>query len=271
MTDAPSRRTALITGASAGLGAAFARLLAAEGFDLVLVARREERLQALAQELQGQHGITAHVRPADLADPAAPQRLHDGLTADGIHVDMLIANAGYTVGGAFIDSAWDKQAALLEVMVTGLAHLNHLFLPDMVERGWGRVINVSSLAGHLPAAGGGTLYSASKSFVIRLCESLNLENMDKGVHVCALCPGFTYTEFHDVLGNRETVNKLPKFMWMDAETVVRQGYEAVEAGRPVIINGRINNLIVLFARLIPQRLAHVLMARNKRNIGKKPA
>lgn len=270
MTDTSSealgpKRTVLITGASAGIGREIALTFGAHGFDLVLVARREERLKALAQEVQGRFGVTAHVVAADLADPAAPRRLYDQMTAQGIAIDGLVNNAGYTVPGHFQHTAWKDQAALLQVMVTAVAELCHLFGPDMAARGYGRIINVASLAGHLPGAAGGTLYSASKSFVIRLSESLSLEYADKNVHVTALCPGFTYSEFHDVAGNRDEVSKMPGFLWMNADDVAEEAYQAVMAGEPVCINGRVNRFVALLARWLPQHNVRQLMSRNLRN------
>lgn len=258
-------RTALITGASAGIGREMALVFAEHGFNLVLVARRRERLEALAQEVKGKYGVEAHVIAADLADPATPRRLFDEMANRHIMIDALVNNAGYSVTGFFRDTKWADQAALIQVMVTSYAELCHLFGPGMAARGYGRIINVASLAGHLPGAAGGTLYAASKAFVIKMSESLSLENIGNNVHVTALCPGFTYSEFHDVAGNRDAMNKLPKFIWMTGDVVARQAYDAVMAGRPVIINGPINNAIALLARLLPQRLVHWLMARNRRN------
>jgi len=259
------KRTALVTGASAGIGLELARVFAQHGFDLVLVARRRERLDALAQEIKGKFGVEAHVVVADLADPAAPRALFDEMVARHIPIDALINNAGYTVPGFFRDTHWEEQKGLIQVMVTAVAELCHLFGPGMAARGYGRIINVASLAGHLPGAAGGTLYAASKSFVIKMSESLSLEYHGHNVHVTALCPGFTYSEFHDVAGNRAEVNKIPKALWTEADVVAREAYEAVMAGRPVIINGRLNNFLAWLARVLPQGSMRKLMARNQRN------
>lgn len=270
MSENQKKRTALITGASAGIGRELALVFAANGFDLVLVARREERLAALAQEVQGKYGTHSHIVVADLADPAAPRRLFDEMAARHIMVDALINNAGYTVPGHFRDTAWADQAALIQVMVTAVAELCHLFGPGMAARNYGRIINVASLAGHLPGAAGGTLYAASKSFVIKMSESLSLEYLPNNVNVTALCPGFTYSEFHDVAGNRAEVSKMPKILWMDGDVVAQQAYDAVMAGKTVIINGRLNNFLAYLARLLPQVPVRSLMARNQRNAKAKP-
>lgn len=258
MADSIKKRTALVTGASAGIGAAFARLLAAEGFDLVLTARREARLDALAAELARSHGITAHVVPADLSQSAAPQQLFDILQEKDIEVDFLVNNAGYGVPGLYSQTGWDQQRDFIQVLVTSCAHFAHLFEPGMRARGFGRIINVASLAGLVPASAGHTLYGAAKAFMIRFSEAHALENEGTGVHVSALCPGFTYSEFHDVTGARDLVSKLPGFMWLDADTVARMGYDAVMRGKPVCVTGRVNRFIALIAKYLPGWLARSL-------------
>lgn len=267
MTNPPplAGRTALITGASAGIGRDLALVFAENGFDLVLVARRKERLEALSQEVQGKFGVSSHIIALDLTDPQAPANIEAELEAQGITIDALINNAGYSVTGHFGTTQWQDQAGLLQVMVTSVAELCHRFAPGMAKRGYGRIINVASLAGHLPGAAGGTLYSASKSFVIKMSESLSLELTNDNVHVTALCPGFTYSEFHDVAGNRDEVSKMPNMLWMDSETVARQAYDAVMRGDPVYINGRVNRLVALLARWLPQAPVRKLMAKQERN------
>lgn len=256
-----SGRLALVTGASAGIGQAFARVLAERGFDLVLAARRAERLHALARDLAARHRIAAHVIVADLADPAAPERLVTELSARALHVDVLVNNAGFGVPGSYRSTDWRSQHGQLQVLVAAVAELTHRLLPAMVDRRWGRVINVASLAGLLPGVAGHTLYAASKAFVVRFSESLAHEVRGDGVHVTALCPGFTLSEFHDVTGTRARVNQFPRFIWLDAPTVARQGYEAVSRGDIVYVNGRINRAFVLAARWQP-RLFTWLMQRN---------
>jgi len=258
--DTPPR-TALVTGASAGIGAAFAEVLAAHGFDLVLTARRRDRLEALARELTDRHGRRVMVEPADLADRDAPRRLVEAIAGQGIAVDVLVNNAGYAVAGSYRRTTWTQQADFIQVMVTAPCELVHRLLPAMIERGYGRIINVASLAGLVPASAGQTLYAASKAFLIKFSQSLALEVAPYGVHVTAVCPGFTYTEFHDVLGNRDRMSRLPRFMWMDAATVARQGYEASMAGQVVYVNGRVNRAIALLVRLLPERLTWAVARR----------
>ena len=260
----PRRPLSLITGASAGIGTAFAHELAARGHDLVLVARRVERLQALAERLRGGHPGTITVLPLDLADPAAPRQLCESLAQRQLAVDWLINNAGYGVPGTFEANAWGTHADFLQVLMTAPTELAWRLLPGMRERGHGRIINVASLAGHVPGSAGHTLYAASKAYLIKFSQSLALENRGHGVHVSALCPGFTRSEFHDVTGTRALMDKLPGFMWLSAQEVARQGVEAVERGVVVHVTGRVNQSIKVLFKLMPDRLALWLSARESR-------
>jgi len=254
-------RTALVTGASAGIGAAFARLLAAEGFDLVLVARRRSRLEALASEVEGAHGITAHVVPADLAELGAPREIHATLEAQGVAVDVLVNNAGYGLRKGFAAAGWQEHADFIQVMATSLTELCHLFAPGMKERGWGRIINVSSVAAFSPQAAG-SLYGAVKSYGVDFSQALGLELEGTGVNVCALCPGYTLSEFHDVIDVRDQIDALPGFLVMPAETVVRQGWQAVQRGDPISIPGWIYRLICFVCRLAPPSMLRVISRRS---------
>ena len=262
MRDLGNRRpTALITGASAGIGAAFARMFAENHFDLALTARLVDRLESLAAEVRTRWGVDVHVLPGDLTDPATPGRLSDELRAAGIVVDALVNNAGYGLSGKYLDRPWHEHAEFLRVMVTTVAELSHRFLGGMVDRGYGRIINVASLAGLIPASAGHTLYGASKAFLIKFSESLALEVRSRGVYVTALCPGFTYSELHDVSGTRDLVSHLPRWMWLDAETVARQGFDAVMAGRPLCVTGRVNRGMAFLAKHVPTSVALWAMQR----------
>jgi short-subunit dehydrogenase len=252
-------RVALVTGASAGIGLAFARVLAAHGYDLILTARREDRLSALAAELTAHHHIRTFVEPCDLAQPGAVERLIATIHARGLPIDVLINNAGYGVPGSYVKTTWEEQQKFLQVLVVAVSELAHRVLPPMIERRWGRIINVASLAGLLPGVAGHTLYAASKAFVITFSESLALEGAAYGVHVTASCPGFTLTEFHDVIGTRDKVSKMPGFMWLDPERVARESYDAVMAGVPVYVPGRINRSIGTLARMLPKPLVMAVM------------
>jgi short-subunit dehydrogenase len=248
-----TRRTALITGASSGIGEAFADVFAAAGFDLVLVARREDRLRQVADRARERHGVAVEVIVADLAAREAIDHVRARLDANRIHIDALINNAGYGVPGSYTASPWQRHGDFLQVMVAAVAELTYRLLPPMIERGYGRIINVASLAGLVPAPAGHTLYAASKAFLIKFSEALSHEVRAQGVNVTALCPGFTLSEFHDVTGTRDRVNRLPPWLWLDAPTVAQQGFDAVMAGTPILITGRANRTIATLVRVLPQR------------------
>ncbi len=259
------RHRALVTGASAGIGAKFARQLAGRGCDLVLTARREDRLQALASELCTQRGTDVQVIADDLGDPAAPARIVAAATSKGRTVDILVNNAGYGVPGRYDKVAWPTHARFMQVLVTAPLELCHLLLPAMRARGYGRIVNVASLAGLVPATPGNTLYGPAKAFLTRVSQALAMENRTHGIHVCALCPGFTRSEFHDVSQARGLVSKLPGWMWSDAIEVVRQGLDAVERGRVVCVPGRVNRAIKVLMDVLPDRVALGLVARRAKH------
>ena len=259
-----ARPLSLITGASAGIGAAFARALAERGHDLVLTARRTDRLDALAAELHGQHGVNATVLTCDLADPNAVEQLCAALEQRGLQVDWLINNAGYGVPGRFDQNEWPVHADFLRVLVTAPTELAWQLVRGMRARGYGRIVNVASLAGHVPGSAGHTLYAASKAYMIKFSQSLALENLGAGVNVCALCPGFTYSEFHDVTGTRPLVSKMPSFMWQRAEDVVQEGIEAVERGDAVHVTGRFNRTVKGLFKLMPDRMALRMSAKQSK-------
>ncbi|MDE2278624.1 MAG: SDR family NAD(P)-dependent oxidoreductase [Xanthomonadaceae bacterium] len=260
----PARPLSLVTGASAGIGAAFARALAARGHDLVLTARRVDRLESLAAELRRQSGCSITVLAADLADPAAPRVLCEELSQRGLAVDWLINNAGYGVPGTFVGNDWHTHADFLQVLLTAPLELAWRLLPGMRERRYGRIVNVASLAGHVPGTAGHTLYAPDKAFLVKFSQGLALENRDHDVHVCALCPGFTYSEFHDVTGTRALMDKMPGFMWQSADEVVKEGIAAVERGDAVHVTGRVNRIIKSMFKLMPDKLALRLSARQAR-------
>jgi len=257
-----TRRRALVTGASSGIGLAFSRVLAQRGHDLILTARRQDRLETLALELQARHGIDAVVIADDLSDPLAPERLVAALAQKFLHVDILVNNAGYGVPGSYAGTTWTAQQRFLQVLVMAVAELTHRLLPGMIERRWGRIINVASLAGMLPGVAGHTLYAASKAFVIKFSESLALETARHGLHVTASCPGFTYSEFHDVTGTRAQVSRMPTIMWLDADVVAHASYDAVMAGVPVFVPGRLNATLATLSRVLPRPVVWGLMKRN---------
>jgi short-subunit dehydrogenase len=258
-----ARTYCLITGASSGIGAAIAREYAARGVPLVLTARRADRLEALAAELRAR--VPVEVIAADLADPGAPARLFAETQARGLSIGTLVNNAGYGVPGRYLAADWKTHQDFLQVMIVAVAELTHRFLPAMEAAGHDRILNVASLAGLVPASAGHTLYGATKAWMIRFSECLALESRPRGVHVTALCPGFTYTEFHDVNGMREKVSRLPKLLWLDSATVARLGVDAVEAGRTRVVTGAANRVVAWVSRYVPDALTRMLFAGRTRD------
>lgn len=257
------KRLCLVTGASAGIGAEFARQYAALGWDLALTARRSERLEALAAELRAAHGVDVLVIAEDLADPGAPARLISAIAAQGGGVDGLVNNAGYGLPGTFFNTRWAEQASFLQVLYTAPIELTHRVLPGMAERGYGRIINVASLAGYAAGSAGHTLYASVKAGLIKFSESVNAEcaALGKGdLHCTALCPGFTWSEFHDVNGTRDMTNQMPRWMWMDAAPVVAAGIAAVNRGEPVVVPGAANKMLATLTRVLPEPLGRAMVA-----------
>lgn len=265
------RKSALITGASSGIGKAFAHKFAEEGWDIIITARREEQLRTLAQTLAQQYKITATVITADLADPEAAQKIFTEVSAKGLKVDALVNNAGYGVPGYFVNTQWPQQRDFIQVLVTSVAHLCHLFLPGMIARGYGRIINVASLNGLLPCSPGQSLYASAKTFVVCLSHTLHAEASDAGVNVCALCPGLTYTEFHDVTGTRDLVSRVPKSQWLDAKSVANAGFNAVMQGKLICTPGSSTTLTAFISRFIPRTTLVNLMKKQSLKIRKKNA
>jgi uncharacterized protein len=258
-------RTVLITGASAGIGKAFAEVFAVKGWNVVLTARRQERLEALAEELSKKHQIQATLIAGDLAQPDGVKQLIEAISDQRLTVDGLVNNAGYGVPGYYARTRWEDQEALLRVMVTAPCELAHVLLTPMVQRRFGRIINVASVAGLVPGSAGHTLYGAAKAFMIKFSQSLLLENRKANVLTTALCPGFTYTEFHDVTGTREQVSRYGKHWWSSAEQVAAAGYDGVMAGRSIVITGRRSKQIAALMKVLPDRVALGMVARQSKS------
>jgi short-subunit dehydrogenase len=237
---------AVITGATAGIGYEFAAALAARGHDLVLVARDQARLAVTAERLRSAHRISVDITAADLSDRSG-MAIVEALLADADRpVEILVNNAGFSTHQSFADGDLDAEQRMLDVLVTAVMRLTHAALPGMIARGSGAVLNVSSVAGWLP---GGT-YSAAKAWVTTFSESLSGELRGTGVHVTAVCPGYTHTEFHqraqmDVSGVRE-------WMWLDARDVVAKALADVRRGREVSVAGRQYRALSVLARHLPR-------------------
>lgn len=219
----------------------------------MLVARRADKLHTLASELRERHGTACMVIPADLSDRRAIDRIMQQVEAAEIELELLVNNAGYGLPGRFTEPDWQDHADFIQVMMTAVCELTWRILPGMQGRGSGYIINVSSVAGLIPSSEGHTLYGGSKAFLIRFSESLALENRQRGVKVTALCPGFTYSEFHDVSGTRDLVSRLPGFMWLQASDVVRYGIESVMRTSPrvIAVPGLVYRVLVGLNRYIP--------------------
>jgi uncharacterized protein len=245
------RKTALVTGASSGIGAELARIHAEHGGDLVVVARRRERLEALQAELEKAHGITVHVLTKDLAQSEAPQQIHEELRARGIAVDYLVNNAGFGYRGLFHQQDWAMNEAMIKVNILALAALTRFFVPEMVARGGGRVLNVASMAGFLSGPLH-AVYYASKAFVISFSEAIANELAGTGVTVTALCPGPVETEFARAAQMRH-VRLMKKTA--SAREIAATGYKAMLKGKAVVVPGLANKVVVHgLLRLSPRRL-----------------
>ncbi|MEL8056404.1 MAG: SDR family oxidoreductase [Pseudomonadota bacterium] len=261
------RRLMLVTGASAGIGAEFARQYAARGWDVALTARRADRLETLAAEIKNRYDVETLIVAQDLAAPDSVDAILKAVEAAGRHVDGIINNAGYGLTGTFFNTSWQDQEDFMRVLFTAPVELTHKVLPGMAERGFGRIINVASLAGYTPGSNGHTLYASVKSGLIKFSESIAAEAKAAGhndVHCTALCPGFTWSEFHDVNGTREATNEMPKWMWMDAEPVVEAGIAACEHGRPVVVPGGVNKGLATLSRLLPEPIGRSIVAAQSR-------
>jgi len=255
-------KTALITGASSGLGADFARHLAASGANLILVARREEALQKLQAELMARHGIRVTVLPMDLGLPGAPERLREETRRLGHPIDILINNAGFGLFGGFVEIPAAGERAMLELDVLVPLALTRLYGEDMLARHQGWILQIASIAAYqanpLYAA-----YGAAKAFILNWGEAVNYEWKDSGVKLSVLSPGVTRTEFFEVAGQRPTLYH--RLVMMDSSTVARIGLEALAKGRPSIVPGLINKLTLFFNRLLPRSWIPPIVHRLMRN------
>ena len=257
---------ALVTGASAGIGTEFCRQLAAKGYQLVLVARREDKLQAVADELRNSHDADSVIITADLSKRDTCEQIVKRLEEEDIDIEYLVNNAGYGLPGNFHVPDWQEHADFIQVMMTAVCELTWRLLPGMRDRKKGYIVNVASVAGLVDPSAGHTLYGASKSFLIKFSQSLALENADTGVKITALCPGFTYSEFHDVNQTREMISKLPDYLWLEAKDVVADTLEAMSANNvdTVVIPGMQYKSIVFISRHLPW-LASIITRRNEKH------
>lgn len=243
------RGTALITGASSGIGAEFARVFAEHGHDLILVARRQDALEAVAGQVEGKYSVRATVIPGDLSDPAVPGDIFETVRGAGLDVDILVNNAGFGLAGEFAETELEQELAMIQVNVTALTQLTKLFVRPMIQRRAGGVLNVASVAALFPGPLR-SVYYATKAYVLSFTEALAEELRDSGVHVTALCPGPTATEFHAVSGG--AAERFGSKHVADAHSVACFGYEALQSGMRVAIPGFQNKLVVQARRLAPR-------------------
>ncbi len=255
---------ALITGASAGLGMAYARQLAERGLNLIVVARREERLETLRADLEKQFSISVEPFPADLADEEAVGRLVAMIEGRN-DIEVLVNNAGFGMQGPFHEADIDKNLAMIRVHILATVRLTHAVLPQMIARDSGCVINVSSLASFLTAPGA-VSYCSTKAYLNSFSKSVQSELRGTGVRLQALCPGFTYTEFHDVPDAKMDRSLVPRFMWMSADRVVKISLGAMNRRRVICVPGLVNRglALVLRSRILEPFMRHTYGKRLKR-------
>jgi short-subunit dehydrogenase len=244
-------KTALVTGASSGLGVDFATILAEQGCNLVLVARREDRLRTLGGELGRRHGVQAHVIGMSLSPPGAAQELYDRLRALHLDVDVLINNAGFGAYGPFTEIPWEREEEMLQLDIVALVHLTKLFVHDMLARNFGYILQVSSIGAYQPSPTYAT-YSAAKAFVLSFGEALNYELRHTNVKVSVLSPGVTETEFLQVAGQRKSL--FQRLSMMQSRPVAEMGIAAMLRGKPSKVAGTMNALTAWSLRFVPRRL-----------------
>jgi len=245
--------TALITGASSGIGAAFAKALAASQTNLILVARSQDKLNSLAKQLQQQYPIQVEVWVQDLAIPGAATSVFEAITQKNLAIDLLINNAGFGTYGPFSESSLSKQLEMIQLNILSLVDLTYQFLPQMQQRGSGSIINLSSIAGFQPLPYM-SVYAATKAFVLNFSEALWAENQDKGVKVIAVCPGPTQTNFFDIAGFDELASSSSENQRSATpESVVRDALKALEGDASTVVTGGLpNQIIVNLPRLFPR-------------------
>ncbi|MFZ0707026.1 MAG: SDR family oxidoreductase [Candidatus Korobacteraceae bacterium] len=244
-------KTALITGASSGIGLELAHLFAQDGYRLVLVARNRSALRLLGDDLQSRYGITVRIAPKDLAHPASPDELYHELQESGVVLDVLVNNAGFGAAGAFLNTKWNDESEMIQVNIAALTHLTKLFLPQIRARE-GKLLNVASVAAFLPGPFM-SVYYASKAYVLSFTEAVAEEMIGTGVTVTCLCPGPVNTNFQKrAYLQGATMTNSP--LTVDVREVARIGYEGMKQGKRIVIPGRKNRLLVEGIRLAPRNM-----------------
>lgn len=251
-------RTALVTGASSGLGIDFANELAARGADLVIVARREDRLRDVADDIAERHGVNVHAESMDVGDANAADRLKARLDEQGITIDLLVNNAGFGLHGHFLEIEPESEQAMLDLDIQSLTRMTRLFAQGMKERGWGRILQVSSIGAYQPSPTYAA-YGAAKSYVLMYSHALNCELRGSGVSSTVISPGITRTEFLEVAGQSPTLYQ--RVMMMESEEVARIGIRAMLRRRAEVVPGWGNAITAFFTRLMPRTWAAAMTYR----------
>ena len=248
-------KNALITGASSGIGKDMAYVMAEKGINLVLLARRENILNEIKRDLEKKFQIKVLIIASDLSQITEYQRIHDECLNNDFSPDFLVNNAGYGTLDSFHKISYEDHIKFINVLSTSVIALTQLFLQNMLDKGFGRIINIASLAGFAPASNSGGMYTAVKSMIIKHSEGIHKEYSNKNIFCCAVCPGFTHTEFHDQMGDFK--GSIPSFMWMDSKTVAEQAFNETMKGKDLFINGGINKFLAFLMWLTPKWLTNL--------------
>ncbi|MCJ8056872.1 SDR family oxidoreductase [Shinella curvata] len=256
--DVRSTTTALVTGASSGLGLEFAELLAAQNMDLVLVARRREPMEKLASDLRRKYGVFVQVEPIDLAQSGAAARLKSTLDEKALRIDMLVNNAGFGLHGDFVDTPLERTVEMIQLNITALTELSHIFGRDMAARGSGDILLIASLLAFQPVPTYAA-YAATKAYVLSLGEALHDEFRSRGVTVTSLCPGHTETGFDAAAGAH--ISAALRMLTMKPRPVAEAGLRALSQGKASAIAGFMNNLVAFSNRLTPRSMQRASMKR----------
>ncbi|MEY2972355.1 MAG: hypothetical protein RI886_132 [Pseudomonadota bacterium] len=252
----------LITGSSAGIGLELAHQFASKGYNIVLTARREERLIKLSDDLMQQYGVDAKFISADLADVDAPKKIYDFCKNSNLDIEILVNNAGYSINKKFQDTSEEIEDKFLTVLGTSIVHLTKYFINDFLSRGGGRIMMVSSLASFAPPSSGwGMMYGPVKTFINRFGDAININYNSKGITSTNVCPGFTVTEFHTASGMQDKMDAVPSFMKKDVKYVAKGAVAATLKGKQVWVPGTLNKLLAFLCNALPAKILIKLSAR----------
>jgi len=248
-------KNALITGASSGIGKDIAYVMAEKGINIALLARREDALNKIKEDLEGKYSVRVMIILADLSQIFEYEKIYDQCKKNDFMPDFLVNNAGYGTLDSFHKISYEDHIEFINVLSTSVVSLTQLFMKNMISNSFGRIINIASLAGFAPASNSGGMYTAVKSMVIKFSEGIHKEYRDNNIYCCAVCPGFTRTEFHDQMG--EFKGSIPSFMWMNSRTVAEQAFNETMKGKDLYINGGINRFLAFLMWLTPKWLTNL--------------